>query len=296
MKINLSIIGSSRIVEEHIKAALEHNFSVKYIFSSNKKSKNVRKLAIKYKIKKIDNFKNFIELSKKINSNYLIAGRIKDNHFYLQECLKTKKKILVEKPVFLKTKLFDKYIKFNKRIFVGYNRIFYKNLKVIDKILSKEKNISINCLCPEVSKERIITNSAHIISILLFLNKDLKLIYKEKIGNIIFIRFKGKNKSRININFHLKSLSNFKIEFVTENFFIEMCPIEYVRIFNKIKKVKKNNNNIYELKSVYEKNEYSISKIKPGFSMQMNYFKNFCRNKKVVNDLNFAKKLFQFVN
>ena len=83
MKKILSIIGSSRIVEEHIKAAIKNNFSIMYIFSSNRKSKNVIKLAKKYKIQNLDNFGIFIKLSKKINSNYLIAGRIKDNHYYL---------------------------------------------------------------------------------------------------------------------------------------------------------------------------------------------------------------------
>ena len=50
MKINLSIIGSGRIVEEHIKAALNNNINIKYIFSPRKNSKNAIKLSKKYKI------------------------------------------------------------------------------------------------------------------------------------------------------------------------------------------------------------------------------------------------------
>ena len=291
MRTYLSIIGSGRIVEEHIKAALKNKISVKYIFSSRKNSKNAKKLAQKYKINNIENFNNFLKLANNLNSNFLIAGRIKDNNIFLNECLKTKNKIFIEKPIFIKSKLFNKYLKYNKRIFVGYNRIFYSKIEFIKKVISKEKNLSINCLCPESSKDRILTNGSHIISLLLYLNGNLRLVYKEKTRNIIFIRFIGKNNSRININFHIKSLSNFRVEFISKNFLIIMSPIERVRLFNKLKKIKYKNNNHYKLICSLDLNENLKSNIKPGLDLQMKHFKNFCKNHKVVNDLKFAKKV-----
>ena len=52
--MNLSIIGSSRIVEEHIKAAKKLNINIKYIYSSKVNSKNLSKLSDKYKTGQID--------------------------------------------------------------------------------------------------------------------------------------------------------------------------------------------------------------------------------------------------
>ena len=291
MKINLSIIGSGRIVEEHIKAALNNNINIKYIFSPRKNSKNAIKLSKKYKIINVVNFKKFLNLSENENSNFLIASRIKDNSIYLNECLKTKGKIFIEKPIFKNSKLFNKYMKYNERIFVGYNRIFYNNVNVVKKYISNEKNLSINCICPEVSKERIITNSSHLISILLYLTNDIKLIYREKAGNIIFTRFKAKNNCRININFHLKSLSNFGIEFISKNYFIKMSPLENIKIYNKIKKIRIKNNNLYKLTCTSKLDEYKVNDLKPVLKIQMNYFKKFCRNYKIKNDLKYAKKI-----
>ena len=91
---SLSIIGSGRIVEEHIKAALLCNIKIRYIFSSRVGSKNAERLSKKYKIENIKTFKKFISLSAKANSNFLIAGKIAKNSFHLKECIKTKKKYL----------------------------------------------------------------------------------------------------------------------------------------------------------------------------------------------------------
>ena len=64
MTKNLSIIGSSRIVEEHIKAAIKVGFKIKYIYSSNKFSKNAKIISKKYKIENVTNFNIFLKISK----------------------------------------------------------------------------------------------------------------------------------------------------------------------------------------------------------------------------------------
>ena len=177
---SLSVIGSGRIVEEHIKAALRCNIKVRYIFSSRVGSKNAVRLSKKYKIENIKTFKEFIDLSINAKSNFLIAGRISKNSFYLKQCINTKKKIFIEKPVFLKNKYFKKYLISNNQIFVGFNRIFYRNMMTLKNLTSQKKNLTVNCFCPELNKTRIISNSSHIISILLFLFNNLKQIYKQK--------------------------------------------------------------------------------------------------------------------
>lgn len=97
---SLSIIGSGRIVEEHIKAAQKCNIKVRYIFSSRPNSLNAVRLSQKYKIENIKTFKEFMSLSIKAQSNFLIAGKISKNSFYLKECIKTKKKFLLKNQFF----------------------------------------------------------------------------------------------------------------------------------------------------------------------------------------------------
>lgn len=288
--VSLSIIGSGRIVEEHLKAAQKCNIKVRYIFSSRPNSLNAVRLSQKYKIENIRNFKEFMSLSIKAQSNFLIAGKISKNSFYLKECIKTKKKIFIEKPVFLKSKDFKKYLISNNQIFVGFNRIFYKNIKTLKNLIKKTKNITVNCICPELNKTRIISNSSHIISILIFLFNDLKLIYKQKKKKSIFLRYKLPNDNVVNLSFNYGAIANFKIEIFSQYFFIELPSIEEIKIYNKLEKVNYKNNNIYKLKCKYSMSEYNFNSIKPGIFFQMQEFKKFCNGKKIINNLKFASK------
>ena len=293
---SLSIIGSGRIVEEHIKAALLCNIKIRYIYSSRKGSKNAKRLSKKYKIENIETFKEFIFLLKKSDSNILIAGKISKNSFYLKECVKIKKKILIEKPVFLKSKDFKKYLPFKNQIFVGFNRIYYYNIQHLKNLVSNSKNLTINCFCPELNKLRIISNTSHIISILIYLFKKLKLIYKDKKKDSIFLRYKLSKNNLINLFINYKSLNNFKIEIISSNNFIELPSIEELKIYNKLEKIKFKNNNIYKLKCTHLSNEYKFNNIKPGILNQMREFKKFCQGKKIINNVKFAQNVIKICN
>ena len=45
----------------------------------------------------------------------------KDNKKILDECLKNNLKVFIEKPVFIKNEMFNKYLKFKNNIFIGPN-------------------------------------------------------------------------------------------------------------------------------------------------------------------------------
>jgi len=289
--ITLSIIGSGRIVEEHIKAAKLNNIRVKYIFSSRLRSKNCARLANKYKIENIDTFDKFMFLSIKSKSYYLIAGRISKNSYYLKKCIATKKKILIEKPIFLKSGNFKNFLFANDQIFVGYNRIFYKNIRYIKESISKLKNLTVNCYLPELNKTRILSNSSHVISILLYLFKNIRLIYKDTKSKSIFLRYNLPNKNVANLFINFKAILNFKIEIISEDFLISLQSIEELKVYNKLKKKSYKNNNIYKLQSSHSINEYDLNNIKPGIFYQMQEFKKFCQGKKIINNLKFAEQI-----
>ena len=76
----ISIVGSSSIIYHHIQAAKKNSFKIIYIYTSNKDSKNVKKLVKKFKIKKIYyNWKSFVKDSAEKKSSILIAGQISQN-------------------------------------------------------------------------------------------------------------------------------------------------------------------------------------------------------------------------
>lgn len=289
--ITLSIIGSGRIVEEHIKAAKLNNIKVKYIFSSRLRSKNCARLANKYKIENVDTFDKFMFLSIKSKSYYLIAGRISKNSYYLKKCIATKKKILIEKPIFLKSGNFKNFLFANDQIFVGYNRIFYKNIRYIKESISKLKNLTVNCYLPELNKTRILSNSSHVISILLYLFKNIRLIYKDTKSKSIFLRYNLPNKNVANLFINFKAILNFKIEIISEDFLISLQSIEELKVYDKLKKKSYKNNNIYKLQSSHSINEYDLNNIKPGIFYQMQEFKKFCQGKKIINNLKFAEQI-----
>ena len=291
--MNLSIIGSSRIVEEHIKAAKKLNINIKYIYSSKVNSKNLSKLSDKYKLKKILDFEKFCELVKKEKSNILIAGRIQDNQFYIEKFLKNKNKIFIEKPVFNDSVKFKKYLKFNSKFFVGFNRIFYKNVKyLVNNNSVNLKNLEISCICPEKNNERIITNTSHVISVFFYLFKNLKILNKNKFGDRIFVRLKANNNTYINLIILYNAMSNFEIYMYSKKFKMEFKTLELLKIYSHLEKKIVRNNNFYKLIEKKKIDEFSDSFVKPGIYNQMKEFKEFCsKRKKILNDMNFAYKV-----
>tara|TARA_B100000787_G_C16198423_1_gene302841 strand:+ start:5639 stop:6541 length:903 start_codon:yes stop_codon:yes gene_type:complete len=290
--MNLSIIGSSKIIEHHIIAAKKVGFKVKAIFSSNKNSKNAQNLKEKFKIDY--NFKTigeFIKFSEDKKCSIIIAGRVRDNEIFLLKSLKTKNKIFIEKPVFYELKKFDKFFKYRAQIFIGYNRLFYKNIKLIERKIKNQKEIEVFVSCPESSVKGIKRNTCHIISIIYFLFKDAKIISSNKNGRNFYLRMKCK-KGFINLFLNLNSPENFKIELNLDKEKIILSPIERIKIFKGIEKIIVRNQKIYNPIKTFDFDENSSSNYKPGFLEQMKLFKKFVKNKKtLVPDMRFAKKI-----
>ena len=290
--MKIGIIGTSRITNDHIKVlkSLKHN--ILFISSTRKNSNKVNKLSKKYKIRKTFNdWRKSIEYAKKIsNCNFLITSRIQDNFKVLKLCAETKRFIFIEKPVFLNTKLFN-VIKNKKNIFTGYNRIFYSNIIKIKKIINKKKNINVIAKCPEINKRGIMTNSCHIISILLYFFKELKIIHKTKNSNFINLILKNKKNCIVNLIFNLKNSDNFSIEIFERENKYSLNPLENLKIYKKIEIKKIFNNFTSHPKLIYPPDEFKLNKFKPGFKKQMEEFNKFTKGKKIVNDFTFSKKI-----
>tara|TARA_Y100000389_G_C17319462_1_gene442252 strand:- start:48 stop:950 length:903 start_codon:yes stop_codon:yes gene_type:complete len=279
--MKLSIFGTSEIINHHIQAAKKNSFEIFSICTSNKNSKNIFKLAKKYKIKNVFfNWKNFILNSYLNNCSVLIAGRIKDNKKILTYALKHNLKILIEKPIFITSKEFNKYLKFKKNIFVGYNRIYFHNVIELKKIVSNNAPHNLLIKCPETKKRNIELNTCHIISIVYFLFGRVNLIKKIKSKESIFCIFETKKKIPIYFNINFRSPDNFSFELNFTDKRIKLEPIEILIIFNKLIKKKYKNNIIYTPSPLKISSEFKLTKLKPGFELQYQNFKRFIKNQK----------------
>ena len=183
-------IGSSKIVEEHIKVALELKFKLFSLNSTRLNSKNELFINKKYKFeKKFNNWKSAVDYSaNKKNIVFFIASRIEDTENILKYCSKFKNKIFVEKPITYKNKI----ITFNKNIFVGYNRLFFNSLKKINKTYINK--FYCNVVISYTIFDEVKMNISHLLSILLYLFGDLKILRKIKNGNNINIILRDKKK------------------------------------------------------------------------------------------------------
>ena len=147
--IPLTIIGTSRITEHHIISAQKNGFRIIALSSTREKSNYLEKLSKKFNIKKkFYNFKESIQYTEKVkNAAYIITCKTIDNYKILNALKKSKKKILIEKPIFEDFLDFKKINSLKKNIFTGYNRIYYQNIIFLKKILSKKKKFTNTRYC-----------------------------------------------------------------------------------------------------------------------------------------------------
>ncbi len=294
--LKLCIIGSSEIVDHHLMVAKKLGFSLYAISSTRKNSLNAKKKFKKFEIKKyFSNYRDLIkETSKLKNVCYLVAPRIKDTLKILYDLDYVNSPILVEKPISTSVRAFSAKINKKKNIFVGYNRIFYETTRYLKLI--KISNSLVNITCPEKNEYTFVTNSCHIISILVYLFKELRLIKKIKSKYFINVIFKSEKNNYINLCVFYNLKTNFKIEINNTNYFISQTPIEQIKIYKKLEILRKKHRNFY-IPKLYKKINCNEN-FKPGFINQMKEFKEFAKNKnfKIDNNILFAKKVIKICN
>ena len=285
-------IGSSKIVEEHIKVALELKFKLFSLNSTRLNSKNEFFINKKYKFeKKFNNWKSAVDYSaNKKNIVFFIASRIEDTENILKYCSKFKNKIFVEKPITYKNKI----ITFNKNIFVGYNRLFFNSLKKINKTYINK--FYCNVVISYTIFDEVKMNISHLLSILLYLFGDLKILRKIKNDNNINIILRDKKKNLIFFNILNTSTDSYSINIISKKINYVFKPLEILNIYNSIKRnyFSGNKKKLYVTQLLIKKfNEFESNNFKPGFLNQMINFKNFCykKNKKIFNNINFANKV-----
>ena len=293
--MKIMIIGTSRITSSHIQVLKRRKIDIIGISSTRNKSKNLKKLSKKFLIKKkFTNCKKAIDYATRIQDcNFLITSRIEDNLKILKYCMQTKRYIFIEKPIFLESKTFNKILNYKNKLFIGYNRLFYKTIEILKKKLKKKKFLNIIVKCPEENNIDVLKNSCHVISILIYLFGNLKLIKKDKRKNFISCSLIGRKGVKISIFFNFKNSDNFSIEIFDKKVRYLLSPLEKLKIYKKLKIIKQNNNFLYIPKIFLSYDEHQQNKFKPGFDKQINKFISFCKGKKIINNVEFGKDVIR---
>jgi NADPH:quinone reductase-like Zn-dependent oxidoreductase len=252
--IPLTIIGTSAITEHHIKSAKKNGFKIIALSSTRKKSKYLKKISKKFKIKKI--FNNYIESIKYTeqvkNAAYVVTCKTSDNYKVLKALRKSNRKILIEKPIFENFLQFKNIKLLRKNIFTGYNRMYYQNIIFLKKKISKKKNLLIRATAPENNINDINKNSCHIISILFSLFESIKINKIIKNKNHIICQLSCK-QGKIVIFFNFRSSENTEIKINDEKKIYKLSPLEKLTIYNKmniknINGINRYQPNIYKIK------------------------------------------------
>lgn len=197
------------------------------------KIKLIKDIIIFTSQKKISNSINKISEIKKINPDIIIISTTTDKHYkYLKfvNSIFNNKKILVEKPLFIKLNTLNKI---KNKIFVGYNLRLHPVIKFIKKWVKKRKLISAELYCgsylPDWRKKPIkytssydkklsggiLSELSHEIDYARFLFGNIKNNYllTKKLSNLKIkdddycnVSFLTQHKSVININLNYYSL------------------------------------------------------------------------------------------
>jgi predicted dehydrogenase len=282
--LNLAYIGSGPISEFHIPALRKAGFNISSI-SSRKDSKNIKAFAQKFDIKNI--IPDWHKLHDIVNDYdaIMIAVDIDVTSEILNNLIEIHKPILVEKPISIKSKEIREIIeKNNEKIFVAYNRRYYNSTAWVKKFIESKSNVNATFFIPEKNKLNFYHNSSHIIDLMNYFFKDLKLentthfTIDGELSGLTAI-FKTKRGDIVNLISNWNAPSNFKIEVIHKDEKIELNPIEKARFYKGMQIIEPTIEEPirkYIPKLINEsENEGDF---KPGFYKQASIFYNFVKH------------------
>ncbi len=289
-KNKIILVGTSPIVEYHVKALKKADFKIIAVASSNTNSSSHKKFARKNIIKK--SYSDWKEMmNKEKYDGIVIATRTESTIEILEYAIKQNIPILVEKPVSFNSKDIKKIInKSHKMIMVGYNRRFYKTVNVVKNLISEEENpILASMTTPELSNIKdFFNNTSHSLDILRYIFGEIKLTYVKKliINNVqkgFVATFSDNKKDIIQFIANWDASDNFSLSVFQNTKKIELKPYEELSIYDGIDVIQPMDTNPirqYVPKLVEKITLEPIDKyIKPGFYQQSCTFLELIENK-----------------
>ena len=304
--MKIGFIGSGNISRFHIDALKNNNFSIEAIGTRND-SKNCFNIAKDFNLLNKYCSKGWKEVLEKKVDAFCLCIDIAETPDILLEILDIGLPVLVEKPVAWQIKNLDNILNHpNKdKIFVGYNRRFYRTLNILrEKCDSSVEGgtILVNIPDPVLGVKQFLSNGCHMIDSLRYLVGDFEI--KDKLmkfdknkNDILSITALCKSeKFDILLNAHSLIPSNFSITINNSDFVYELKPLEKLTFFNGMEVIEPTTEE--PIRRYIPRIESSIvesSLFKPGFNEMYSSFNRFVSGNAIEQfcSIDDAKKTLQ---
>ena len=296
--IKIAILGAGNIAGFQIKAFECAGFQV-IAAASKKCSITINEFCNKHKIINVISDPRDLIYNEEWGAIYLSVPT-SCAIYYLKLLEHSKRPILVEKPITLKSSLFSNILN-NNNIRVAYNRRFYDGVRYIKDFLIDKNNVLVKVCIPESTLKidnislikglPVLTfeNSVHIFDLLNYLCGKIRWEFKKYnhdsiCDTIKYVVANGISDKgyRIILDIYYEASANFTLEFICGIDRIVLQPIEIMNHYRGIEVVQPTKEvplRIYQPKihkTIYENNDKGI---KPGLQKQAEAFFNFCNDK-----------------
>ena len=304
-KINIGYIGSGPISNFHIPALSKVGLKITLFYSRNFK-KAFRFSKLNNIVKPEKSLNQFIFKTKNIDA-FIVSINPKHAIKYINILSSLNKPIFVEKPGSIKSKdLMKIERKIKNKIYFLYNRRFYISTLEGKKFVENSKSCFVSVKIPDSVKSNynFISNGCHVIDLLFYYFKNLKLIksYKLKKNLGYYFLLQSKRKDLISCLLNWGSPQNFEINLYNENFKrLELKPFEKSFLYYKMVSLepsKKNPIREYFPRLIKKKSELGSNlSYKPGFIEQYKEVSKVIKTKKnhKLTDLSTAIKILQLI-
>ena len=282
--MKIGFIGSSKISQFHISALRNNGFEIIGI-GTRENSINCEKFARENFL--IDYFckKGWEEVIEKEVDAYCVCIDTTYTPEILLRVLDKGKPVLVEKPIAWELSKLEPIIKHKNvsKIFVGYNRRFYRVVNIAKEFAKESRGgtVYINIPDSKIGSKRFISNGCHMVDLARYIFGDFKINNKIKISNdsgemAYLTAFCSNKKWTITINAHSLIPANFSITINSGKNVFELSPIEKYSLFEGLEIIEPHEN--FPLRRYVPKviqSEFEDAKFKPGFNEMYRQFKKF---------------------
>ncbi len=288
--MNIGFIGCGHIAHFHADVLFELGVNIAAA-SARENSPNIGPFVEKYNINKYyTNWEKMIE-NETLDALWVVTSWNQINSLLIP-LIKTGIPLFLEKPVALSSEkireAIDLHVGTKQYIQVGYNRRFYPFIDEIKSIIENGELRSVLVEIPEsvdltnieFSTNLWLTNSSHVIDLLMFFVGPLDIKYKtQKIlpNTKIPSSFNAILGTGQDIPIHLiaewNTANNFGLTFIVNNKRIVLKPLENARIYEGFEVVEPSNENpVRQYKPNLIKEYKCGGNYKPGFFKQAEYF------------------------
>ena len=312
--MRIGFIGGGNISKFHLLALRNNNFSVQAI-GSRKNSLRCKKFAEDNELINFYCKRGWEEVLEKDVDAFSLCIDTSKTAEILLKILDLGKPVLVEKPVAWNLFELDPICHHvnSEKVFVAYNRRFYKVVNYAKQFCDKSKGGSVNINIPDSKqgKNRFLSNGCHIIDLARYILGDFEILKKIIRNNHetnemeILTALCSNQKWSIIINAHSQIPANFGITINSKKEVFELLPIEKYSLYEGLEIIEPNDE--YPLRRYIPKivkTEFEDSEFKPGFNNMYKQFYQFIKTnyKKTENSVTIdearstLKKCIELIN